>query len=53
MVKRIKPGGAQGTDVVVDEGLRGGEAVIAQGLQSVRPGVPVKASPLPTIVGRS
>src|SRR5690242_9653717 len=53
VVKRVKTGGAQGTDVVIDEGLSGGEEVIAQGFQSVRPGVPVKASPLPAMVGRS
>src|SRR5690348_8070404 len=51
--KRIKAGGAQGTDVVVGVGRSGGEEVIVQGLQSVRHGVPVKASPLPAIVGRS
>lgn len=53
VVRRVKPGGAQGTDVVVNDGLSGGEEVIVQGLQSVRPGVPVKVSPLPAIVGRS
>lgn len=53
VVKRIKTGGAQGTDVVVDQGLDDGEEVIVQGLQAVRPGAPVKASPLPAAVGRS
>lgn len=53
VIKRIKPGGKNGTDTVVDEGLSGGEAVIVEGLQAVRPGAPVKASPLPATVGRS
>jgi membrane fusion protein (multidrug efflux system) len=53
VVKRVKTGGGQGTDVVVDQGLDGGEEVIVQGLQGVRPGAPVKAAPLPATVGRS
>jgi membrane fusion protein, multidrug efflux system len=49
VVKRIKPGGENGTDTVVQEGLSGSEQVIVEGLQGVRPGVPVKASPLTTL----
>ncbi|HTB02277.1 MAG TPA: efflux RND transporter periplasmic adaptor subunit [Bradyrhizobium sp.] len=49
VVKRIKPGGESGTDVVVQEGLSGSEQVIVEGLQGVRPGAPVKASPLTTL----
>jgi len=49
VVKRIKPGGESGTDVVVQEGLSGGEQVIVEGLQGVRPGAPVKASPVTTL----
>ena len=49
VVKRIKPGGESGTDVVVQEGLSGNEQVIVEGLQGVRPGIPVKASPLTTL----
>lgn len=45
-VRRIKPGGESGADIVVEEGLAGGEQVIAEGLQSVRPGMPVLATPL-------
>jgi membrane fusion protein, multidrug efflux system len=52
-VKRVKTGGAQGTDAVIDQGLTGGEEVIVQGLQGVRPGAPVKASALPATIGRS
>ena len=49
VVKRIKPGGESGTDTVVQEGLSGSEEVIVEGLQGVRPGIPVKASPLTTL----
>jgi membrane fusion protein (multidrug efflux system) len=52
VVKRIKPGGESGTDVVVQEGLSGNEQVIVEGLQGVRPGSPVKASPV-TMLKRS
>jgi len=51
--KRIKPGGKSGTNVVVNEGLKGGEQVIVEGIQSVRPGQPVQASPLPKTLGRN
>jgi membrane fusion protein, multidrug efflux system len=52
VVKRIKPGGESGTDTVVQEGLSGNELVIVEGLQGVRPGAPVKASPV-TMLKRS
>jgi membrane fusion protein (multidrug efflux system) len=48
-VKRIKPGGESGTDAVVQEGLSGNELIIVEGLQGVRPGAPVKASPVTTL----
>ncbi len=51
-VKRIKPGGESGTDAIVQEGLSGSEQVIVEGLQGVRPGIPVKASPV-TMLNRS
>jgi len=47
-VRRIKPGGEDGPNVVVNEGLKGGEQVIVEGLQSIRPGQPVQASPMRT-----
>ena len=46
VVKRVKPGGESGTGVVIDSGLSGGEQVIVEGLQGVRPGAPVRATPL-------
>jgi len=46
-VRRIKPGGEIGPDVIVNDGLKGGEQVIVEGLQSIRPGQPVRAAPMP------
>jgi membrane fusion protein (multidrug efflux system) len=45
-VRRIKTGGESGSDVVIESGLSGGEMVIVEGLQNVRPGAPVTASPV-------
>jgi membrane fusion protein, multidrug efflux system len=53
VVKRIKPGAESGTNVVVEDGLKGGEQIIVEGLQSIRPGQPVQAAPAPTIPNRS
>jgi membrane fusion protein (multidrug efflux system) len=50
-VRRIKPGGESGTGMIVDQGLSGGEQVIVEGLQALRPGASVRATPLQT--GRS
>ena len=47
VVKRLKTGAEVGTDVVVDQGLNGGEQIIVQGVQAVRAGMPVQATPLP------
>ncbi|MDY0873604.1 efflux RND transporter periplasmic adaptor subunit [Dongia rigui] len=46
VVKRIKPGGEHGPNIVVSEGLTGGEWVIVEGLQFVRPDMPVQAAPI-------
>lgn len=53
VVKRVKLGGESGTDVIVDEGLSGGELVVVQGLQALRPGASVIAAPLPASIKRS
>jgi membrane fusion protein, multidrug efflux system len=52
VVKRVRPGAGVGPDVVIESGLSGGELVIVQGIQGVRPGMPVRATPLPPMVGR-
>jgi membrane fusion protein (multidrug efflux system) len=46
-VKRINAGATEGTGVVVESGLSGGEQVIVEGLQSIRSGTPVRAAPMP------
>jgi len=50
VVKRVKPGAESGTDIVIDQGLAGGEQIIVERLQSVRPGVPVRAYPVQRMV---
>jgi len=52
-VRRIKTGGASGEDIIVTEGLSGGEPVIVQGLESLRPGMEVRATPVPAALNRS
>lgn len=52
-VKRVKPGAGIGTNTAIEEGLSGGEQVIVEGLQGVRPGTPVQPTPSPTPVGKS
>lgn len=52
-VKRVKPAGESGTGVIIDQGLTGGELVIVEGGQNLRPGAPVRATPLPPAPGRS
>lgn len=46
-VRRVRLGGAKGAESIIDEGLSGGEQVVVQGLQSLRPGSPVSAAPIP------
>jgi membrane fusion protein, multidrug efflux system len=52
-VRRVKPGGPVGSGTVIEDGLSGGEQVIVEGLQGVKPGAPVIASPLPQTPDRS
>jgi membrane fusion protein (multidrug efflux system) len=53
-IRRVKTSGESGgTDIVVDDGLNGGEQVIVDGLQSVRPGTAVVATPVPQLQNRS
>ena len=41
----VKTGDMAGTDWIVDDGLKGGEQVVVNGLQKARPGTVVKAVP--------
>lgn len=45
VVRRIKPGGAVGANVVVTEGLKAGEPVVVEGFEALRPGAAVRATP--------
>lgn len=49
VVRRLKLGGEEGSDMVVEQGLSGGELVVVQGLQALRPGAAVIATPVPGI----
>ena len=40
----VKTGAMAGTDWIIEQGLKGGEQVIVNGLQKVRPGAPVKVA---------
>ena len=51
-IRRVKTGGANGEDIIVTDGLSGGEQVIVDGLQTVRPGMSVTASPATASLGR-
>jgi membrane fusion protein, multidrug efflux system len=46
-VRRVKPGGESGPNVRVEFGLSAGDLVIVEGLQSLRPGTPVRVTPAP------
>ena len=46
VVRRVKTGGESGPDVIVDSGLDGRRASHRRGLQSLRPGTPVRATPV-------
>jgi membrane fusion protein (multidrug efflux system) len=46
VTKRLKLSSENGVDIVVEDGLAGGEQVIVQGVQSVRAGAAVRATPM-------
>jgi membrane fusion protein (multidrug efflux system) len=46
--RRVTPGPVDGTDIVITDGLKVGEQVIVEGIQKVRPGQAVTATPLPS-----
>ncbi len=53
IVRRLKLGGERGADVIVESGLNGGEQVIVEGMEALRPDAPVIAAPVPKSPGRS
>ena len=52
-VRRLKIGGESGPNAIVDSGLEGGEQVIVEGVEALRPGAPVIAAPAAKTPGRS
>jgi membrane fusion protein, multidrug efflux system len=52
-IRRVKVSGESGPNAVIAEGLKGGEQVIVEGIQSVRPGTAVQASPMPAALKRA
>lgn len=53
VVRRVKPGGEDGANVIIESGLDGKEQVIVDGLQSVKPGGAVTARPVAASANRS
>lgn len=47
VVRRVKAGEEVGAGVAISAGLKAGEQIIVEGIQGVRPGAPVIASPMP------
>lgn len=47
VIKRIRRGADLGADVVVEDGLQGGEQIVVQGMESLRSGTAVIANPAP------
>lgn len=52
VIRRVRTGEERGTEMVIEEGLAGGEHVIFEGLQGIRPGARVRVTPAPEF-GRS
>ncbi|MGE0659459.1 MAG: efflux RND transporter periplasmic adaptor subunit [Reyranellaceae bacterium] len=46
VVKRVRTGGVNGALIIVEEGVEAGDQVIVQGLQTIRAGAAVRASPV-------
>jgi membrane fusion protein, multidrug efflux system len=47
MVRRVKIGAEVGANISIETGLKAGEQIIVEGIQGVRPGAAVLASPMP------
>ena len=47
VIRRVKPGGQSGAYAIVDDGLKAGDQVIVQGMETLRAGTPVLATPAP------
>lgn len=45
-IRRVKTVGESGSNAIIESGLSGGEQVIVEGIQTLRPGTPVLAHPV-------
>jgi len=52
-IRRVKIGQGVGEDAVVTEGLSGGELVVVEGTQTLRPGAPVQTKPIESSLNKS
>lgn len=50
VIKRVRISATEGTNAVIADGLAGGEQIIVQGLQAVRPGAAVRAREVAPVV---
>lgn len=50
-IRRLKVGQPVGASIIVESGLSGGELVVVSGMQSLRPGAPVQATPVAKPLG--
>jgi membrane fusion protein (multidrug efflux system) len=53
VVRRLKVGGEVGPNAIVASGLSAGEQVIVEGMEALRPGASVMATPAQNVPGRS
>ncbi len=53
VVRRVKPAGEVGPEAIIESGLSGGEQVIVEGTERVRPGAAVTVRPAAPVAGRS
>jgi membrane fusion protein (multidrug efflux system) len=51
-VRRVRPGGESGPNVTLESGLSAADLVIVDGLQSLRPGTPVRVTTAPAVLSR-
>ena len=52
-IRRVKVSGEKGAEAILDSGLSAGEQVIVQGMEGLRPGAAVSATPVPPATTRS